>query len=77
MPMTETSREEHLKWCKRRALEYVERDDCSQAVASMLSDLRKHPETENHSAIELMAQLLFAGLLDSTVECRSFIEGFN
>jgi pterin-4a-carbinolamine dehydratase len=38
-------RAEHLAWCKARALEYVDRWDYSGAVASMTSDLGKHPET--------------------------------
>jgi hypothetical protein len=40
-----TSRKEHLEWCERRALEYVEMGDLKNAYASMASDLRKHPET--------------------------------
>jgi hypothetical protein len=51
--MSETiSRAEHLEWCKKRALEYVNRGDTSQAFASMGSDLGKHPETANHPAIQ-------------------------
>lgn len=40
------NREEHLQWCKQRAMAYVEAGDFSGAVTSMLSDLRSHPETE-------------------------------
>jgi len=39
--MAECSRSEHLAWCKTRALEYVDSDDCASAVASMLSDVGK------------------------------------
>ncbi len=38
------SRTEHLKWCKERALEYLEEGDLNRAVASMASDLLKHPD---------------------------------
>jgi hypothetical protein len=38
-------RNKHLTWCKRRALEYVDQGDLASAVASMSSDLSKHPET--------------------------------
>ena len=75
--MSEPTRAEHLAWCKKRALEYVDADDLPQAFASMGSDLRKHPETENHSAIKLGAMLLFAGHLDTSEKMRTFIEGFN
>jgi len=70
-------RQEHLEWCKKRALEYVDIGDTSQAFASMLSDLRKHPETENHPAMKMGAQMIFAGLLTTPQEMRVFINGFN
>lgn len=74
---TITTRAEHLAWCKQRALAYCDTNDPDQAFASMLSDMRKHPETENHAALRLMAQLRFAGHLSNNAEMRKFIEGFN
>lgn len=71
------NRQEHLEWCKRRALEYVDINDLSQAYASMASDLRKHPETEKHSAISLGLMLLMNGHLGTQDKMRKFIEGFN
>lgn len=41
------TRDEHLAWCKRRALEYVDAGDLPHAVASMASDLKTHPDTDN------------------------------
>lgn len=41
------TRDEHLAWCKRRALEYVDTGDLTHAVASMASDLKAHPDTDN------------------------------
>ena len=41
------TRDEHLAWCKRRALEYVDAGDLTRAVASMASDLKSHPDTDN------------------------------
>jgi hypothetical protein len=41
------TRDEHLAWCKGRALEYVNAGDLMAAVASMGSDLRAHPDTDN------------------------------
>jgi len=46
MSNTDT-RAEHLAWCKERALAYVEQGDLNNAFASLISDLRKHPETED------------------------------
>lgn len=41
-----TTREEHLRWCKQRALRYLEDGDLNNAVVSMGSDLSKHAETQ-------------------------------
>lgn len=71
------TREEHLKWCKTRALEYVDRGDLNNAYASMASDLNKHPETEGHPAIQLGMMMLMGGHLSRPDEMRRFIEGFN
>jgi hypothetical protein len=70
-------RQQHLAWCKKRALEYVDEGDISQAYASMISDLKKHPETKNHSAIELGFIMLVNGHIATPKEMRKFIEGFN
>ena len=71
------TREQHMAWCKKRALEYVDVGDLANAAASMASDLRKHPETENHSAIQLGMGLLMIGQLSTVEAMREFIEGFN
>ncbi len=70
-------RQEHLAWCKKRALEYVNDGDLTQAYASMMSDLKKHPETADHLGMRLGAQMMLAGLLNTPEEMRKFIEGFN
>jgi hypothetical protein len=44
---------------------------------SRLADLRKHPETKNHSGMELMMMMAMAGQFDRPGELRKFIEGFN
>jgi len=49
----------------------------SGAWASMISDLRKHPETADHAAISLGNMMLVGGHLNSATEMRKFIEGFN
>jgi hypothetical protein len=71
------TRQEHLQWCKERALEYVEAGDPTNALASMGSDLGKHPETRGHAGIQLGMMLLMAGQLSTPNEMRKFIEGFN
>ena len=75
--MPNMTRAEHLAWCKERALEYADAGDATNALASMGSDLNKHPETANHSAMQLGMMLLIGGHLSSPQEARRFIEGFN
>ena len=75
--MAQPTRAEHLQWCKDRALEYLDSGDSSQAFTSMMSDLGKHPETENHAAIQLGVMLMFSGNLNTVSEMRKFIEGFH
>lgn len=71
------TRTEHLQWCKNRALEYVEKGDLRQAFASFSSDMAKHSETANHSALALGAGLLFGGHLNTAPEMGKWINGFN
>lgn len=72
-----TSREEHLAWCKKRALAYCDAGDPRQAFASMGSDLRGHPETRDHIGMQLGMAMLMDGSLDDASAMRRFIEGFN
>jgi hypothetical protein len=51
--------------------------DVRQAWASMVSDMRKDPATENHPALELGMMLLRGGHNSTPDEMRKFIEGFN
>jgi hypothetical protein len=72
------TRDEHLKWCKERALEFVANNDCDQALASFISDLNKHDETRN--LLEIVKQLTLPlkrmGLLQTQQQLREHIEGF-
>jgi len=71
------TRNEHVDWCKKRALEYVDIGDISQAFTSLAADLGSHTETENHPGIQLGMMLLMAGKLNTPQEMRKFINGFN
>jgi hypothetical protein len=39
------TRDDHLAWCKQRAVEYLDSGDLANALGSFKSDLGKHPET--------------------------------
>lgn len=68
---------EHLAWCKKRALEYLDRGDVQNAIASMLSDMSKNDDT----ARAIQGPLGMIGLMcvssGNAHEARRFIEGFN
>jgi hypothetical protein len=72
-------RAEHMAWCKQRALDELERGSKAGALASMISDLGKHPETESSVKMGgmLMTMQLLDGQLDTPEQLRKFIEGFN
>ena len=71
------TRSEHLQWSKDRALEYVKIGEFPQAWASMTSDLQKHDETADHTAIGLGMMLFMGGQLSTAPEMENFINGFN
>jgi hypothetical protein len=73
----DVTREEHLKWCKERALAYVDAGEFENAFASMVSDMNKHPETSNHSGFQLGIMLMMGGHLSTAPKMREFIEGFH
>jgi hypothetical protein len=69
------TRTEHLAWAKQRALEYVDRGERASAIASMISDLRKHPELERSADVAVM--LMLTADLRRPDSVRRFIDGFN
>jgi len=72
------TRAEHLQWSKDRAIEILDKeDDVAQAYASFASDMSKHEETQNHSALQLGVMMMFGGQLSTIEEMRKFINGFN
>jgi hypothetical protein len=73
------TREEHLEWCKQRAREYLDRGELADAVASMGSDMDKHPETrmagEKGTLIMYVAMLR---IMDGDARgVREWVEGFR
>ena len=71
------NRDEHVEWCKGRALAYLDDDDLGQALASMLSDLGKHPETSAIAKSPLSMIGMQAVMAGDAGGVRRFIEGFN
>lgn len=72
------TRQEHLDWCKRRAMEYVDSGNLQEAFASMASDVTKHPETSHHmSTNQLGMSMLMAGHIGTEREMTNRIQGYN
>jgi hypothetical protein len=72
------TKDEHLEWCKNRALEYLDAGDPAQAFTSMMSDLRKHPELENHVGIRMgVGFMMLPGWISNPTEVRRWIVGFR
>ena len=70
------TRDEHLAWAKKRALEYLDAGDLTNALSSMGSDLSKHDELRGIGA--KMADLgLIAFINRDAVAMRRWIEGFR
>lgn len=66
---------EHFEWSRHRAMEYVELGDGGMAMSSLLSDLNKHPGTENILNDGLL--FLFTGevMIGGAEGARRFIDG--
>ncbi len=76
-----STRGKHIEFCKERALEYLERNskfyNPSHALASMMSDMRKHEETAKMLDGEDINFVLSVTLSDQSHEnVKKFIEGF-
>ena len=72
------TRDEHLEWAKNRALEILNAGDNEGAFTSMLSDLSKHHELQNHPGMMIGAGMIFIpNWMSNTEEIRRWITGFN
>lgn len=76
-----TTREEHLQFCKDRAMDYVNQGKLLEAVTSMMSDLTKHPETAKTAAAGPLAMLGLLAMQQAQSGDRDgvvrYIKGFN
>lgn len=69
------TRDEHIAWCKRRALEYFDRGDLISAVTSMMADMYKHSETKLNDF--LVMDGINALTNDDREHVKRWIEGFR
>ena len=78
------TRQEHIKWCKERAIQeydyYTKTEPASalrNGIVSMMSDLRKHPETSSETLQSLCMMQLTTYPNMPRQEFVKFINGFN
>lgn len=72
------TREEHLKWCKERAIAEMDfYHKPHQGIISMMSDLNKHPETQSEALMVLCTMQLITKPMMTRQEAIDFINGFN
>jgi hypothetical protein len=70
--------QEHIDWCKQRALEYVEVGDLANAVASMMSDLRKGPVMPDSGLLLGLYQIVLLDVQKGDKDAvRRWITGFG
>lgn len=76
------TRTEHIKWCKERAIkeyDYYIKDGASVAqrngLASIMSDLNKHPETNSPTLQSLIVMNMTIPM--TRQKFVDFINGFN
>lgn len=70
------TKNQYMRWCKERALEYLDRGDLKHALASFIGDVTAHDETRDAiNPATLMLATAAAENGDSR-EMRRWIEGF-
>lgn len=72
------TREEHLKWCRERAIQDMDYyKDPTKGLISMASDLRKHPETNHESLTSLCLAQVIINPKITRQQVIDFIDGFK
>ena len=73
---SEQTRAEHIAWCKERAkAEMNFSGHPKEGIISMMSDLRKHPETRDETLQALCMMELMRN--PNMAQALNFIDGFN
>lgn len=78
------TRQEHIRWCKERAIKEYDyysktgpKDASRNGMISMMSDINKHPDTNQESFKSLCIMQLMTKPNMSRQEFVNFINGFN
>lgn len=71
------TRDEHLSWCKTRALQVLDSGDVAGAMASMMSDLGKWDRPLYQPPMLSVLMMDAMKFRQTPAQMRDWIEGFN
>ena len=72
-----SKRKEHIEWCKKRALERVEKGELAEAVVALSNDMSKSSKTIDHPLIDYGMILVIAGYFSTAKQVKEFINTIN
>jgi hypothetical protein len=72
-----STREDYLRSCKERALEFVARGDVTGAFECLAADFQHHPATASHDALDFGMKLMMSGFLRDPDRMRAFITALS
>jgi hypothetical protein len=73
--ITDLPRDKYVERCKQRALDYLDRDDLRNAVASFVSSMNARPDCELPHHLAALGVLLL--MREDALGWRTLIEGFK
>ena len=73
--ITDLPRDKYVERCKQRALDYLDRGDLRNAVASFVSNMNARPDCELPHHLAALGVLLL--MRDDALGWRTLIEGFK
>ncbi len=75
LSLSTVTREQHIERSKERASALLRVGRIHEAVASMMSEMRKHPDCEVPHEIHVIG--IFAAAAGDAALARTYIDGFN
>jgi len=70
-------RKEYIEWCKKRALERVEKGELAEAIVALSNDMSKSSKTIDHPLIDYGMILVIAGYFSTAKQVKEFINTIN
>lgn len=71
------NRTEHVETVKQHALAALDEGNILTALTTVVDELPRHPETQEHAGIDLLALLAVSGMMHTEPQVREFVEGIR